>query len=131
MWAQGDETDRQNGQGVGFGVAVLCEPGADSMTTSDEAVRVLPSGCLPSLHALSNVHTKITRVRALPLAAATPAPLPRWLVVRVYGPKASKMSPKACLEFVAAPQPARAAGTHRLLDTRTPWDPGSACIQLE
>ena len=47
------------------------------------------------------------------------------------GTKASKMSQKACLEFVAAPQPARAAGTHRLLDTRNPWVPGSACIQLE
>ena len=51
---------------------------------------------------------------------------PRRHVVRVYGPKASKMSQKACLEFVAAPQPARAAGTHRLLDLCTPWVPGSA-----
>ena len=54
-----------------------------------------------------------------------------WHVVRVYGTKASKMSQKACLEFVAAPQPARAAGTHRLLDLCTPWDPGSAQIQQE
>ena len=52
-------------------------------------------------------------------------------VLRVYGPKASKMSQKACLEFVAAPQPARAARTHRSRVLCTQWDPGSAQIQQE
>ena len=47
-------------------------------------------------------------------------------VVRVYGTKASKMSEKACLEFVAAPQLARAARKHRSRVGRTPWVPGSA-----
>ena len=47
-------------------------------------------------------------------------------VVRVYGTKASKMSQKACLEFVAAPQLARAARKHRSRVGRTPWHPGSA-----
>ena len=47
-------------------------------------------------------------------------------VLRVYGTKASKMSQKACLEFVAAPQPARAARKHRSRVGRTPWHPGSA-----
>ena len=32
-------------------------------------------------------------------------------------------------EFVAAPQRARRRAYSLLLDTRTPWDPGSACIQ--
>ena len=54
-----------------------------------------------------------------------------WHVVRVYGTKASKMSQKACLEFVAAPQPARAARTHRSRVLCTQWDPGSAQIQQE
>ncbi|EOD25020.1 hypothetical protein EMIHUDRAFT_237969 [Emiliania huxleyi CCMP1516] len=35
------------------------------------------------------------------------------LPTKEHAAKASKMSEKACLEFVAAPQPARAAGTHR------------------
>ena len=48
-----------------------------------------------------------------------------------YGTKASKMSQKACLEFVAAPQPARAARTHRSRVLCTQWDPGSAQIQQE
>ena len=43
-----------------------------------------------------------------------------------YGPKASKMSQKACLEFVAAQQPARAARKHRSCVGRTPWHPVSA-----
>ena len=55
----------------------------------------------------------------------------RWgahcgVVARVYGTKASKMSQKACLEFVAAPQPARAARKHRSSVGRTPWHPVSA-----
>ena len=53
------------------------------------------------------------------------------LLCEYMGQKRRKCPKKACLEFVAAPQPARAAGTHRLLDTRTPWVPGSACIQQE
>ncbi len=40
--------------------------------------------------------------------------------------KASKMSQKACLEFVAAPQLARAARKHRSRVGGTPWHPGSA-----
>ena len=42
-----------------------------------------------------------------------PPSVARRHVVRVYGTKASKMSQKACLEFVAAPQLARAARKHR------------------
>ena len=49
-----------------------------------------------------------------------------WVVARVYGPKASKMSQIACLEFVAAPQPARAARKHRSRVGGTPWHPVSA-----
>ena len=39
--------------------------------------------------------------------------------------------PKSVSEFVAAPQPARAAGTHRSRVLCTQWDPGSAQIQQE
>ena len=54
-----------------------------------------------------------------------------FVVVRAYGPKASKMSQKACLEFVSAPQPARAAGTHRSRVLHTRWTPPSVQNQLE
>ena len=38
---------------------------------------------------------------------------------------------KACLEFVSAPQPARAAGTHRSRVLHTRWTPPSVQNQLE
>ena len=48
-----------------------------------------------------------------------------------YGTKRRKCPKKRVIAGFAAPQPARAAGTHRLLDLCTPWDPGSAQIQQE
>ena len=59
-------------------------------------------------------------------AARPPPSEGSGVVARVYGPKASKMSEKACLEFVAAPQPARAVRKHRSRVGGTPWHPVSA-----
>ena len=56
-------------------------------------------------------HIKKAHARA---TAHIPSRLHRtWVVVRVPGTKASYVPKKAYLECVFAPQPARAAGTHR------------------
>ena len=47
------------------------------------------------------------------------------------GQKRRKCPKKACLEFVSAPQPARAAGTHRSRVLHTRWTPPSVQNQLE
>ena len=51
---------------------------------------------------------------------------PSGLLHEYMGQKRRKCPKKACLEFVAAPEPARAARTHRSRVRRTPWHPGSA-----
>ena len=48
------------------------------------------------------------------------------LLHEYMGQKRRKCPKKACLEFVAAPQPARAARKHRSRVGRTPWHPVSA-----
>ena len=48
------------------------------------------------------------------------------LLHEYMGQKRRKCPKKACLEFVAAPQPARAARKHRSSVGRTPWHPVSA-----
>ena len=48
------------------------------------------------------------------------------MLCEYMGQKRRKCPKKACLEFVAAPQPARAARKHRSRVGRTPWHPVSA-----
>ena len=49
-----------------------------------------------------------------------------------YGTKASKLSQKSVSRVLQLRSlGARCRDAHRLLDTRTPWVPGSACIQQE
>ena len=56
---------------------------------------------------------------------------PSGLLHEYIGQKRRKCPKKACLEFVAAPQPARAAGTHRSRVRHTQWTPPSVPNQLE
>ena len=66
-------------------------------------------------------------VQCFPQEYFSPTPPFHFRCVGPYmGQKRRKCPKKACLEFVAAPQPARAARKHRSRVGGTPWHPGSA-----
>ena len=65
-------------------------------------------------------------IQAVALESLSVCDIASGLLHEYMGQKRRKCPKKACLEFVAAPQPARAARKHRSRVGGTPWHPVSA-----